>query len=393
MAAPVDGARPRLDPDELARLEEERDHLLRSIEDLDAEHAAGDVDETDYAVLRADYTARAAETIRAIEGHAAVVAATRTGPSGRRIVGWVVVVVLIASAAGWLLAGSVGNRSRTTGLTGSASTSRGRLAECQPLAFSEPEKGVECYDAILEDEPDSVEALTYRGWAKVRLDELDAAMVDFDRVVELDPSYPDVRVFRAVVAKDRGDFTTAQTELDTLYSLNPPQSLLLTMNDMGLATEVAFGRLDPEVQQCWLEAQRFLRESSTASTTVPAGSVPEGFEERLACFDRVLAARPDQVDALQTRAAFVYRMLARDEAPSALAGLDRAVTVAPGDPSSLLLRSVLRFATGDTSGAVEDVVAMEATGRRPSALFDGEASELRSVLSSVLSTTTTTTPS
>jgi hypothetical protein len=43
---------------------EERDHLLRSLDDLDRELAAGDIDPHDYATLRADYTTRAAAILR-----------------------------------------------------------------------------------------------------------------------------------------------------------------------------------------------------------------------------------------------------------------------------------------------------------------------------------------
>ena len=56
----------RLDPDELASLEEERDFLLRSIDDLEREHAAGDIDEADYQQLSDGYVARTAEVVRAI---------------------------------------------------------------------------------------------------------------------------------------------------------------------------------------------------------------------------------------------------------------------------------------------------------------------------------------
>ena len=46
----------RLDLDELARLEEERKFLLRSLDDLEREHDAGDMDEADYQTLKDDYT-------------------------------------------------------------------------------------------------------------------------------------------------------------------------------------------------------------------------------------------------------------------------------------------------------------------------------------------------
>src|SRR3546814_4049925 len=56
-----------LDPASLEALEDQRDFLLSSLEDLERERAAGDVDDTDYQTLKDDYTARAASVIRSIE--------------------------------------------------------------------------------------------------------------------------------------------------------------------------------------------------------------------------------------------------------------------------------------------------------------------------------------
>ncbi len=47
-------------------LEEDRAYLLRSLDDLEREHDAGDLDDADYLVLKEDYTARAAEVLRAL---------------------------------------------------------------------------------------------------------------------------------------------------------------------------------------------------------------------------------------------------------------------------------------------------------------------------------------
>ena len=60
-------AKPSLDPDVLAALERERDFLLRSLDDLDAERAAGDLDTSDHAALADDYTRRLAEVARSID--------------------------------------------------------------------------------------------------------------------------------------------------------------------------------------------------------------------------------------------------------------------------------------------------------------------------------------
>lgn len=48
-------------------LEEDRDYLLRSLEDLEQEREAGDIDEADYLALKEDYTARAADVLRALD--------------------------------------------------------------------------------------------------------------------------------------------------------------------------------------------------------------------------------------------------------------------------------------------------------------------------------------
>ena len=50
-----------------ASLEDERDFLLRSLDDLESEFDAGDLDDADYRRLKSDYTARAAEVIRRLE--------------------------------------------------------------------------------------------------------------------------------------------------------------------------------------------------------------------------------------------------------------------------------------------------------------------------------------
>ena len=48
------------------QLEAERDFPLKSLDDLEAERAAGGIDDDSYRALHDDYTARAAATIRAL---------------------------------------------------------------------------------------------------------------------------------------------------------------------------------------------------------------------------------------------------------------------------------------------------------------------------------------
>ena len=98
------------DPDRLAELEEERAFLLRSLDDLDREHDAGDIDEADYDTLRDGYTARAAAVLRAIESRAGGAAAEAARATGAGSACGRAVVVVVAVAAGVLVAWASGDR-------------------------------------------------------------------------------------------------------------------------------------------------------------------------------------------------------------------------------------------------------------------------------------------
>ena len=55
-----------LDRDSRGHLEEERDFLLQSLDDLELEHESGGIDDDSYTELHDDYTARAAAVIRTL---------------------------------------------------------------------------------------------------------------------------------------------------------------------------------------------------------------------------------------------------------------------------------------------------------------------------------------
>ena len=68
MAEPTigSGRSEHLDAERRRQLEEERDFLMRSLDDLELEHESGGIDDESYAELHDDYTARAAAVIRAL---------------------------------------------------------------------------------------------------------------------------------------------------------------------------------------------------------------------------------------------------------------------------------------------------------------------------------------
>lgn len=247
MSTPTAPRRRReLDPDALAELEEERDFLLRSIEDLDREHAAGDVDDADHRALRDDYTARAAAVIHAIDGRRSAMAAARRSTSAGRLVGSVLAVVLVAGLAGWAVARAAGDRSQGDQITGGVVMSLGQqLTACLQLSntSSDQVEVLQCYDGILADHPASVEALTYRGWYLLRTD-LDGmalfpyAWPSLEEAVALDPAYSDARVFRAIALNRLCRPEEAQAELDAFDASNPLAEMVSLVEGQGLRDSI-----------------------------------------------------------------------------------------------------------------------------------------------------------
>ena len=102
----------RLDPERRRQLEEERDFLMQSLDDLDVEHETGGIDEESYTELHDDYTARAAAVIRTLRDGVDVTPAPapRSPNRTRRRVVLVSVVLVFAIAAGTSLAYALGAR-------------------------------------------------------------------------------------------------------------------------------------------------------------------------------------------------------------------------------------------------------------------------------------------
>jgi tetratricopeptide (TPR) repeat protein len=292
-----------------------------------------------------------------------------------------------------LLARSVGHRGAGTSLTGSGASIRERKAECLTTSFQEPAEGIECYDRILDEQPDDVEALTYQGWAMVRSDRVDDGSANFDRVVELDPTYPDVHVFRASVLNTAGDPAGAQAELDALYALDPPAGILSTLESMGLDREVAYQLLDPAVQPCWDKVEQAASLGTGADDRAEAASL---FTEGITCVTGVVAANPDLVDALEMQGYLLGSSGEPELMAQAGGALDRAIALAPTDPTPLLLRAALRNVSDDFQGALADLDALDALdgSARPSALYvlASPAAIRADVERSLSSTSTTSTP-
>jgi tetratricopeptide (TPR) repeat protein len=222
----------RYDPDKIASLEDELEMQLASLKDLDAELAAGDLDQSDYETLKDDYTVRVADTMRRIDQQTDLVA---TQPKRRINPLTVAAVLLFAVGAGWLLARSTGERGVGDTATGNIDTSRQLIFQCQELAAEgQIVESMQCLDEVLARDPENSEALTYRGWYLVltsgstgdqdqSVELLGAGMAYLDQAVEADPDFADARAFRTVIFDRLGQTDLVCEEASTLLALNPPQ--------------------------------------------------------------------------------------------------------------------------------------------------------------------------
>lgn len=236
-------ARTGVDPDRLARLEEERRFLLRSLADLEREHAAGDVDEVDYRALKDGYTVRAAATLREIEEGRSALPGKVPVDWKRRALGALVVVALIAVVS-WALAAS--SAERTTGQTMTGLDPRDDeqvlLAQARDMQLQSPAGAAELYAQVLELDPEHVEALTYRGWT-LALDAvsgaeqttaetaaasdvvatLQDAIDSLLRANQLDPTYADPQCFLGIINyRFLGDAASAQPWVEGCLDAGPP---------------------------------------------------------------------------------------------------------------------------------------------------------------------------
>jgi hypothetical protein len=224
-----------MNPDRLAELEEERQFLLRSLTDLEREHAAGDVDTEDYQTLREGYTVRAASVLRAI--HEGRSAATR-GETGnwRRFLVAAVVVLAVAVGLGWFVARSSGQRLAGQELSGLDPRDEIQvlLAQARAVSLEDPAQAAAIYGEVLERDPDHVEALTYSGWttaltARLTSDSQEAgdmvldAVMQLSRATELDPSYPDPFCFLGIVEyRFLGEAAVALPNVERCLAGGPP---------------------------------------------------------------------------------------------------------------------------------------------------------------------------
>jgi cytochrome c-type biogenesis protein CcmH/NrfG len=287
--------------EERAHLEAERDFLLKSLDDLEAEHSAGGIDDESYETLRDDYTARAAAVIRALrDGIDARPEAPRRSWKRRTVViagvgvFAIAVAIALASALGARLPGQTGSGNSQQSSTSKQSTpSNDQIIKRLEDAIAKNPNDVQTrlllaprleatgdlagalrqYDAVMQVDPTNAVAeaqggrilyLSAEQLVKNHPDQaaqlVAEAKTRLEHSMALDPSYPDVYYYHAIVlSNEYGDFQGAQNDLQH-YILLAPNGQWSDQAHQLLA-EVTNAMESPT-----------LPKSSTPSTTKPAKS-------------------------------------------------------------------------------------------------------------------------
>jgi cytochrome c-type biogenesis protein CcmI len=207
--------------------------LRRSLADLEREHDAGDLDDGDYAALKADYERRLA-----VFAPDSVARATRSGAKTSAFALSTAFLVAVAIAAGVLVARSTGRREGGQTLSGNAqsevvvttTTLPEALDRCLDLVGGE---AIDCYTTYTQSNP-----LEPVGWAAYGLfairagianenDQLVGAGVSFlQEALEVDPEYVPARVQLATVYLRTGRAEEARAELARLEGAEIPPDLV-----------------------------------------------------------------------------------------------------------------------------------------------------------------------
>lgn len=244
-----------MNAEERDRLVEEREFLLTSLDDLERERAAGDVDDADYKALRDSYVARAAAIIRRLEdGDDAALASEKKSPRPRptRAIVWTALVLVVAALAGLLVARQSGERLPGQGMTGGSSDGSvsSLLVQARSVGMADTPKALDLYSQVLALEPDNVEALTYFGWFTVLSATSDQTSEDavvrerfqsglllIRQATVTDPTYPDAHCFLGIsFYRFLQDAEAAQPEVKACLDSNPPAEVKSLVE--GLAASI-----------------------------------------------------------------------------------------------------------------------------------------------------------
>ena len=246
--------------------------------------------------------------------------------------------VVVAALAGVLMVRSTTGRDSADSASGEIRLStRTLLIEA---GVAPPMEAIDLYGKVLKIQPSNVEAYAYRGWALWRSGDTEAARSDLDTAVDLDPTYPDVRVFRASQRLSDEDHVGAAADL------------------------VALDGLEAAPIVADLLAQTHLRER-VAGGLARSGEILAALE----LLDAGLDSTPESASLLAERGWLLAGTGELQLVELSLVSLNEAVRVEPDNPWALGYRALVNGVLLDRQElALADAEAFFALAQRPTEL-------------------------
>ncbi len=226
-------------------LEDERTFLLRSLEDLDREHDAGDLSDEDHAVLRDGYVARAAEVLKSLDGGRPSprgsgdgtprAPTARSSPRRRRLV--VVGVAAVVGLAAWAVVAHAGPRLPGESVTGSVTLTPAQqtaqtLAQAETLeSQGNAVEAVKLYATVLRRDPGQEQALAEIGWLEYEAGSqgkqstlLSLGEGEEQRAERIDPGDFAPHLYLGSMLLSQGDATGAVAQYRQFLADHPPRA-------------------------------------------------------------------------------------------------------------------------------------------------------------------------
>ena len=205
-----------------------REFILRSLEDLEREREAGDLTDADYRSLKAEYQRR----LKGIEPP------PRPPPRTGLVVASVAFVVIVAVAAGVLMARATGRRAVGGTITGGAPVAAtvttsapaaelpDELAACTQL---DPSEAITCFSSYTDANPEDPNGFIQFGLFAINAgiqsesaELLDAGETFLGRALELEPANVEARVYLAVLFDRTGRADEAAAQCQELATVEVP---------------------------------------------------------------------------------------------------------------------------------------------------------------------------
>ena len=287
---------------------------------------------------------------------AALARALAAPGEARRPVLLVGALVLLAAGAGtaWILAP---RRRPPPAPRTPAPVARPAREEAQALVIrAEAELGSRSYDAALGDysraielDPTLARAWCGRGLARSSRDDVGGAYGDFARAIELDPTLALAWANRGSLHYVRGELDEARRDLDRAVELDP--NLALARRNRGLL-EKKLGDLDAAkadlLRATELKPNEPVHWSALARTLARRNET----REALAAFDRAIQLDPGDAEIWRDRG--ILRAKSRD-LDGAIADLSRALELAPSLDGVHYNRGLALATKGENDRALEDM--------------------------------------